>query len=100
MNKDMNTSDTDKEKDACCAEDCCCEEPEKPQQEYNEAVDESNPAEAESAIDELTKWRELAMRTAAEYDNYRKRCAKSFAAMPTVACWRSFCPLLITLKWV
>ena len=26
--------------------------------------------------DELAKWRELAMRTAAEYDNYRKRCVK------------------------
>lgn len=76
MNKDMNTTDTDKEKDACCAEDCCCEEPEQPRQEYNEAVDESDPAEAESATDELTKWRELAMRTAAEYDNYRKRCVK------------------------
>ncbi len=32
--------------------------------------------EAQQEIDELTKWREMALRTAAEYDNYRKRCVK------------------------
>lgn len=74
MNKDMNEKDLEKE--ACEAEDCCCEEQEKAQQEFADAVDESDAAEAEAAVDELTKWRELAMRTAAEYDNYRKRCVK------------------------
>lgn len=37
-----------------------------------EAV-EDTPRQPE---DELTKWRETALRTAAEYDNYRKRCVK------------------------
>ena len=74
MNKDMNEKDLEKE--ACEAEDCCCEEQEKAQQEFADAVDESDAAAAEAAVDELTKWRELAMRTAAEYDNYRKRCVK------------------------
>ena len=32
--------------------------------------------EAQQEVDELTKWREMALRTAAEYDNYRKRCVK------------------------
>lgn len=64
------------EQDAC-GQDCCGQgKPEAAQQEYGEAVDESNPAEASAATDDLTKWRELAMRTAAEYDNYRKRCVK------------------------
>lgn len=56
----------------------CCTEEELPknEQEYAEAVDESQAEEAAAATDELTKWRELAMRTAAEYDNYRKRCVK------------------------
>lgn len=74
MSKDMNEKDLEQEK--CKAEDCCCDEPEKAQAEYADAVDESDAAEAEAAVDELTKWRELAMRTAAEYDNYRKRCVK------------------------
>lgn len=39
------------------------------------AAEETQPAE-ETPVDELTKWRDLAMRTAAEYDNYRKRCVK------------------------
>ena len=56
--------------------DTCDYEAPAPEQEHGEAVDESNPAEASAATDELTKWRELAMRTAAEYDNYRKRCVK------------------------
>jgi len=70
----MNEDETKKE--PLEQESCSCGEPEPAQQEYGEAVDESNPAEAEAATDELTKWRELAMRTAAEYDNYRKRCVK------------------------
>ncbi|MBR4108386.1 MAG: nucleotide exchange factor GrpE [Akkermansia sp.] len=36
-------------------------------------VVEDTPRQPE---DELTKWRETALRTAAEYDNYRKRCVK------------------------
>lgn len=43
---------------------------------HAEAVDESQPEEQDAAVDELTKWRDMAMRTAAEYDNYRKRCVK------------------------
>lgn len=45
-------------------------------QTHAEAVDESQPDEQDAAVDELTKWRDMAMRTAAEYDNYRKRCVK------------------------
>lgn len=37
---------------------------------------ETQPVEEQHEVDELTKWREMAMRTAAEYDNYRKRCVK------------------------
>ena len=74
MKEDMNEKDF--EKNTCETEDCCCEEQDNAQQEYADAVDESDAAEAEAAVDELTKWRELAMRTAAEYDNYRKRCVK------------------------
>lgn len=55
---------------------CNVETPKTPHPEHGEAVDESDPAEVDAATDELTKWRELAMRTAAEYDNYRKRCVK------------------------
>ncbi len=55
---------------------CAYGAPHQPEKEYAEAVDESDPAEATAATDELAKWRELAMRTAAEYDNYRKRCVK------------------------
>ena len=33
-------------------------------------------AEEQQPVDELTKWREMALRTAAEYDHYRKRCVK------------------------
>ena len=53
---------------------CDCEQP-KAEQEYAEAVDET-AEEAEAAVDELTKWRDTALRTAAEYDNYRKRTVK------------------------
>lgn len=53
------------------ASDC-----ETPEQEYTETTNEATQEEAPTAADELTKWRELALRTAAEYDNYRKRCVK------------------------
>ena len=76
MSKNMSEKEFNEEQEKCTAEDCCCDDPEKAQQEYADAVDESDPSEAEAATDELTKWRELAMRTAAEYDNYRKRCVK------------------------
>lgn len=56
--------------------DACEYEAPTPEPQHGEAVDESDPAEAAAATDELSKWRELAMRTAAEYDNYRKRCVK------------------------
>ncbi|MDO5470927.1 MAG: nucleotide exchange factor GrpE [Akkermansia sp.] len=70
--------DLDKEmaEGAACDTPCDCNEPEKPEQEYADAVDESAEGEAEAAVDELQKWRDMAMRTAAEYDNYRKRCVK------------------------
>ncbi len=45
-------------------------------QEQTEASETTGAEEASAPIDELTKWRELALRTAAEYDNYRKRCVK------------------------
>ena len=37
---------------------------------------ETEATEEQQPEDELTKWREMALRTAAEYDNYRKRCVK------------------------
>ncbi len=37
---------------------------------------EETQSQEETPEDELTKWRDLALRTAAEYDNYRKRCVK------------------------
>ena len=54
------------------------EEETKPTPEEEELVDmPETQAEAEQQpVDELTKWREMALRTAAEYDNYRKRCVK------------------------
>ncbi len=76
----MSETDKDLEKEmpegAACEDPCGCNEPEKPEQEYADAVDESAEGEAEAAVDELQKWRDMAMRTAAEYDNYRKRCVK------------------------
>ena len=46
-----------------------------PEEEPMEAP-ETQTAEEQQPVDELTKWREMALRTAAEYDNYRKRCVK------------------------
>ena len=46
-----------------------------PEEQMPETTAEEQAAE-ETPVDELAKWRELAMRTAAEYDNYRKRCVK------------------------
>ncbi len=45
----------------------------------NAAMDETetaSPGEGESLVDEAAKWRDTALRTAAEYDNYRKRSIK------------------------
>ena len=76
----MSETEKDLEKEmpegAACDDPCGCNEPEKTEQEYADAVDESAEGEAEAAVDELQKWRDMAMRTAAEYDNYRKRCVK------------------------
>ncbi len=79
----MNAQDSqmteDEEKDfEQRAADCGCnaEEPAPAEHESGEAVDESDPQEAAAATDELSKWRDAALRTAAEYDNYRKRCVK------------------------
>lgn len=76
----MSENDKDLEKEmpegATCEDPCDCGQPEKPEQEYADAVDEAAEGEAEAAVDELQKWRDVAMRTAAEYDNYRKRCVK------------------------
>ncbi len=58
--------------------DCGCNapEPEMPEVDADPEVDQTDLDEAETATDELLKWRDMAMRTAAEYDNYRKRCIK------------------------
>lgn len=61
---------------AACDNPCDCDKPGKTEQEYADAVDETAEGEAAAAVDELQKWRDMAMRTAAEYDNYRKRCVK------------------------
>ncbi|MBR5889048.1 MAG: nucleotide exchange factor GrpE [Akkermansia sp.] len=47
-------------------------------EEENLETPETQTAEEETQqeVDELSKWREMALRTAAEYDNYRKRCVK------------------------
>lgn len=68
---------SEEEQKTCGEAACGCDE-EAPKEErvYGEAVDESHPEEVDAATDELTKWRDLAARTAAEYDNYRKRCVK------------------------
>ncbi len=73
----MNAEEQEKDFEQRAA-DCGCnaEEPVAPEHESGEAVDESNPEEAAAATDELSKWRDAALRTAAEYDNYRKRCVK------------------------
>ena len=50
--------------------------PEEEPTETPETQAEETTAEEQQPVDELTKWREMALRTAAEYDNYRKRCVK------------------------
>ena len=55
------------------------EEETKPTPEEEETIPTPETQEEEAPqqeVDELTKWREMALRTAAEYDNYRKRCVK------------------------
>ena len=55
------------------------EEETKPTPEEEETISTPETQEEEAPqqeVDELTKWREMALRTAAEYDNYRKRCVK------------------------
>jgi len=53
------------------SEGCDSNEPELTDSESNEPIDETA-----SDAQEVIKWRDLAMRTAAEYDNYRKRSVK------------------------
>ncbi len=73
----MNEQETAEEFDArACDAGCGCGDAPMPEHDSGEAVDESNPEAAAAATDELSKWRETALRTAAEYDNYRKRCVK------------------------
>ena len=73
MQEEPETADTQQTEQG---DACDYKTPDTPHPEHGEAVDESDPAEVDAATDELTKWRELALRTAAEYDNYRKRCVK------------------------
>ena len=47
-----------------------------PEEEPVDMPEAQEAAEEQQPEDELTKWREMALRTAAEYDNYRKRCVK------------------------
>ena len=47
-----------------------------PEEEPAEMPEVEETTEEQQPEDELTKWREMALRTAAEYDNYRKRCVK------------------------
>ena len=47
-----------------------------PEEEPAEMPEVKETTEEQQPEDELTKWREMALRTAAEYDNYRKRCVK------------------------
>ncbi len=57
-----------------CGQDCPC--PDTVQDTDNTTGAEDAENAEPTPEDELSKWRELAMRTAAEYDNYRKRCVK------------------------
>lgn len=70
MNTDEETNATPQAEEEVCP-DC-------PQQEAaeQEAAAEQQAAETPTVEEELVKWRELAMRTAAEYDNYRKRSVR------------------------
>ena len=47
-----------------------------PEEEETTTPETQTEESPQQEVDELTKWREMALRTAAEYDNYRKRCVK------------------------
>lgn len=69
----MRTEDEPKPEEQ---QNCDYEAP-KPEHPVNDTpADESDTEHTSSVVDDLTKWRDMAMRTAAEYDNYRKRCIK------------------------
>lgn len=69
----MRTEDEPKPEEQ---ESCDYEAP-KPEHPVNDTpTDESDTEHTNNVVDDLTKWRDMAMRTAAEYDNYRKRCIK------------------------
>ena len=46
------------------------------EQPHGEAQAAPVPEGCEQLAEEVSKWRDKALRTAAEYDNYRKRCVK------------------------
>lgn len=66
----------DQAQHSCDEQGCDVETPMPEASMSDMPVEESDAEQAASATDDLMKWRELALRTAAEYDNYRKRCAK------------------------
>ncbi len=73
----QQTDEEQEQRDGSQQTDTCDYEPSAEQQPLPEGdVDHTDPEQVAAATDELTKWRELALRTAAEYDNYRKRCVK------------------------
>lgn len=69
----MRTEDEPKPEEQ---ESCDYEAPKPEHQVSDTPADESDAEHTSSVVDDLTKWRDMAMRTAAEYDNYRKRCIK------------------------
>ena len=71
MREKTNQAEQDPAPQEECPQENACPETEAAAPE--EAVGEGQEPTPE---DELAKWRELAMRTAAEYDNYRKRTVK------------------------
>lgn len=73
--RDKKQQEAEEQKTATeCGQDCPC--PDSVQDTENTAGADGTENAEPTPEDELVKWRELAMRTAAEYDNYRKRCVK------------------------
>lgn len=73
--RDKKQQEAEEQKTATeCGQDCPCPDT---VQDIDSATGAEDAENAQTTPeDELAKWRELAMRTAAEYDNYRKRCVK------------------------
>lgn len=73
--RDKKQQEAEEQKTATeCGQDCPC--PDTVQDTDNATCADGEENAEPTPEDELAKWRELAMRTAAEYDNYRKRCVK------------------------